>query len=165
MYLYILFIIFIMAIVIIFTYLTDLVSIKTELFVENTDSEKTFMVRDVKTNFWLNTDKNGIAKFGPSGFGFNFRMSKTPEEFLPLRSANNPNDYLISTTNGKDDFRIVTNPGSNLLKIQIMNLEGKNILGYTNENNKDVFIFVEQSGFIKTVTNPADASFITMIFT
>lgn len=132
--------------------------------VANKNIKTTFMVRDIRTNLWLNIDEKGLARFGASGFGFNFRLSNDPEEFLPLRSANNPNDYIISSSDGKDDFRIVSNPGSNLMKIQVMNLQGKNILGYQNNNNKDVYISINQAGYISTVENPGDASFISMIF-
>ena len=168
MYLYILFVIVIVLVVgFVCNFLTTN-SIQKESFAKTNDlttQSKTFMVKDLKTNFWLNTDGNGLGRFRSSGFGFNFRMSETPENSLPLRSANNPNDYLISMTPGKDEFRIVSNPGSNRLKIEIMNLEGRNILGYTNEGNKDVFINVDRAGFITTVENPADASIVSMIFT
>jgi phosphoglycerol transferase MdoB-like AlkP superfamily enzyme len=165
MYLYILFVVIIVvSMAMICNYFTPN-PVKKELFTKNNDSRKTFMIKDLRTNFWLNTDENGVARFISSGFGFNFRMSDNPEKFLPLRSANNPNDYLISMTDGKDNFRIVTNPGSNILKIQVMNLEGKNVLGYTNDTNKDVFININQAGYINTVENPNDASFVNMIFT
>jgi hypothetical protein len=170
MYLYVLFVIFIIVVAMICSSLNNTPkTITKEEFASGkkiiSNDTKTFMIKDLKTNLWLNTDKNGLARFGASGFGFNFRLSKNAEEFLPLRSANNPNDYLIATTNGTDDFRIVSNPGSNRLKIQIMNLEGRNILGYTNENNVDVFISIDQAGYIKTVTDPNESSIINMMFT
>ena len=133
----------------------------TDMFDKNI---KTFMIRDIRTNLWLNVDGKGLARFGASGFGFNFRLSNDPEEFLPLRSANNPNDYIISSSDGKDDFRIVSNPGSDLMKIQVMNLQGKNILGYQNNDGKDVYISINQAGYISTVESPGDASFVSMIF-
>lgn len=125
---------------------------------------KTFMVRDIRTNLWLNISGAGVVRFVASGFGFNFRLSNNPEEFLPLRSANNPNDYIISSSDGKDDFRIVGNPGSDLMKIQVMNLQGKNILGYTNNDNKDVYVSVNQAGYVSTTEDPSNASLVTMIF-
>lgn len=174
MYLYIFFVILIIAIVVLFTYCPG--KVNKESFNNSSNGQvttnnayikqgKTFMVRDLKHNFWLNTDGNGIARFRSSGFGFNFILSNNPEQSLPLRSANNPNDYLIATTNGNEQFRIVSNPGSNLLKIQIMNFGGKNILGYTNNDSKDVFIRIDQAGYIHSVGNAGDASVVNLIFT
>lgn len=136
---------------------------KIDTFVVNKNI-KTFMIRDIKTNLWLNVSGAGITRFVASGFGFNFRLSENPENFLPLRSANNPNDYIISSSDGKDDFRIISNPGTDLMKIQVMNLQGRNILGYTNNNNKDVYVSIDQFGYISTSENPNNASFVNMIF-
>jgi hypothetical protein len=164
MYSYILFIMLIIVVIGLFYYTNNKSEIKEENF-ENLENIKTFMVRDLKTNLWLNINNDGFGRFYGSGFGFNFMISKNPDEFLPLRSANNPNDYLIATTNGNDDFRIVSNPGSDLLKIQVMNFEGRNILGYTNNSETDSFISVDQAGYIHTVKNPNEASIINTIFT
>lgn len=174
MYLYIFFVILVIAIVVLFTYFSG--QTNKESFDNSSNSKvttnnayikqgKTFMVRDVNNRFWLNTDGNGIARFRSSGFGFNFMLSNNPDQSLPLRSANNPNDYLIATTNGNKEFRIVSNPGSNLLKIQVMNFGGKNILGYTDNNSKDVFINIDQAGYIHSVGNASDASVVSLIFT
>ena len=148
---------------IIIKYIPNTISENIDTFVVDKNI-KTFMVRDVRTNLWLNINGKGMARFTPSGFGFNFRLSNNPEQFLPLRSANNPNDYIISSSDGKDKFRIVSNPGSDLLKIQVMNMEGRNILGYTNNFNTDVYININQAGYISTVESPSDASIINMVF-
>lgn len=128
---------------------------------------KTYMIKDVRTNLWLNVNDNGLARFYPSGFGYNFRLSESenPEGYLPLRSANNPNNYIISSTDGKGSFRLVTNPGSNILKLQVMNLSGKNILGYTDNNEKNTFIYVDQAGYIYSTNDVTNASVVNMVFT
>lgn len=131
------------------------------------ENVETFMIKDLKTNLWLNISGNGKVRFVPSGFGFNFRVSQDPENFLPLRSANDPNNYIIASSDDdkSGNFRIVTNPSSDLLKIQVMNLGGKgNILGYTNNDNKDVFIHIDQAGYVHTVENVSEASIVNMIF-
>ena len=130
---------------------------------------KSFMVRDLKTNLWLNVSNVGKVRFVPSGFGFVFRLSENPENLLPLRSTNNPNDYIIaSSDNDKSgDFRIVSNPGSDLLKVQVMSLGGtRNILGYTDNSvidEKDIFINVDQAGYVHAVENPSEASVVNII--
>lgn len=156
--------VFILIIIVVVARLLMVCNVKVDGFTTVDSDTKTFMIRDVKTNLWLNIDSTGMVRFVPSGFGLTFRMSVKPEDFLPLRSANNPNDYIISSYNGNTDFRIVPNPGSDLLKIQVLNLEGKNILGYLNNNNGYTFVSVDQAGFVSNVDNPSMASVVNMIF-
>lgn len=122
-----------------------------------------FMVRDLRTKLWL-TDglQDGFSKFLPSRFGVPLLMSDKPDEYLPLRTVADPNDYLLATYNGKG-IRVVSNPYNQTFVLQVFIYNGFNVLGYINEGNEQLYIYVDDNGDISSTTEPAKASIIEII--
>ncbi len=130
--------------------------------VDRLDRKKDFMLRDIKTNFWLIID-GGIGKFAPGRFGVPFILSDDPNEYLPLRLSNQPNSYMIAGYTG-DGLRAVSNPYTNFFKVEIMIHNQRNILAYEDEKNVQHFVVVDPSGYSTSTTNPDEASTFEMLF-
>lgn len=130
--------------------------------VSKLDKHKDFMLRDIKTNFWLIID-DGIGKFVPGRFGVPFVLSNNPNEFLPLRLSNQPNFYMLAGYNG-DGLRAVSNPYTDFFKLEILIYNQRNILAYNDEGNNQYFIIVDPSGYSTSTTNPDEASQFEMLF-
>ena len=138
-------------------------------------SIKKFMIRDLRTKLWLviglnDSRKNfvkervntGFTKFLPGRFGNPFILSENPNEYLPLKNANNPNDYLLSNYKGSG-LRIETNPYTKYFIIQVFIYNGFNILGYIHENEQTKYIYIDDNGYITSVVKPEQASIIEII--
>lgn len=126
------------------------------------DMEKNFMLRDIRTNFWLIID-NGIGKFVPGRFGISFVLSSNPNDDLPLRLASQPNSYMIAGYNG-DGLRAVSNPYTEFFKIEVLIYNQRNILSYMDEGSNQHFIVVDPSGYSSSTTDPNSASMFEMLF-
>lgn len=122
-----------------------------------------FMIRDIRTKYWLNFSNDGYAKFVASGFGIPLLLSDKPNENLPLRIASNPNNYLLTTYN-KENIRIISNPYTKYNKIEIYIFNDKNILGFIDESENTYFIIINDDGELDVSNNPNNASHIEMIF-
>lgn len=122
-----------------------------------------FMIRDRKTNLWL-TDglQEGFSKFLPGRFGIPLMMSNNPDEYLPLRTVVDPNDYLLATYNGKG-IRVVSNPNSKFFILQIFIYNGFNIIGYINEKNTYLYLIINSNGNIESTKEPNNASTIEIV--
>lgn len=126
------------------------------------DTHKNFMLRDIKTNFWLIID-NGIGKFVPGRFGVSFVLSSNPNEDLPLRLASQPNSYIVAGYNG-DGLRAVSNPYTEFFKVEVLIYNQRNILSYLDEGSNQHFIVVDPSGYSSSTTDPDSASMFEMLF-
>jgi len=126
-------------------------------------AQKKFMVRDTRTQLWLiSGQEEGFNKFLPGGFGNVFVMSENPDEYLPLRTISEPNDYLLATYKG-DGIRTVTNPYNKYYIIQVFIYNGYNVLGYIAESNLQLYLYVDNNGHITSTTNPDFASKIEIL--
>jgi hypothetical protein len=124
---------------------------------------KKFMVRDLRTKLWLvSGQEEGFSKFLPNNFGVPLLMSTEPNEYLPLRILADPNNYLLSTYDGKG-IRVVSNPYNKFFVIQVFIFESSNILGYIDENNKTKYLYVDNNGNITSTKYPQKASVIEII--
>ncbi len=130
--------------------------------VSKLDRRKDFMLRDIKTRYWLIIN-SGIGKFAAGDFGVPIALSENPNEYLPLRLSNQPNTYMIAGYTG-DGLRAVSNPYTNFFKIEVMIHNQRNILAYEDEKNVQHFIVVEPSGYSTSTTNPDEASTFEMLF-
>lgn len=126
------------------------------------DDDKDFMLRDIKTNYWLIID-DGLGKFVPGRFGIPFVLSNDPNEYLPLRLSNQPNFYMLSGYTG-DGLRAVSNPYTDFFKIEVLIHNQRNILAYIDEGNTQHFVVVDPSGCTTSTTNPDEASQFEMLF-
>jgi hypothetical protein len=126
------------------------------------DKSKNFMLRDIKTNYWLIID-GGDGKFVPSRFGVTFILSNNPTEDLPLRLVNQPNTYILAGYTG-NGLRAVSNPYTEFFKVEVLIYKQRNILAYMDEGNNQHFIVVEPSGYNSSTTNPDAASMFEMVF-
>ncbi len=122
---------------------------------------KNFMLRDLRTNFWLIID-GGVGKFVPARFGVNLALSENPNEYLPLRLSNDPNYYLLSDYDGSG-IRAVSNPYTKFFKLEILIYNQRNIIGYDDEGDKQYYMFVDDAGEVKSTTNPDLASKFEMV--
>ena len=121
-------------------------------------SKKKFMVRDLRTKLWLiSGQEEGFNKFLPGRFGNVFMMSSNPDEYLPLRTIMEPNDYLLATFNG-DGIRTVSNPNNQYFIIQVFSYNGFNVLGYITESNSQKYLYIDDSGHIHSVKDPERSS-------
>lgn len=126
---------------------------------------KKFMIRDLRTKLWLISGKDeGFNKFLPGRFGNVFMMSENPDEFLPLRTVTNPNNYLIATNNGDNiNINTDTNPYNQYHIIQIFIYNGYNVLGYINKSNLQLYLYIDNDGHITSSIEPKYASTVEII--
>lgn len=122
-----------------------------------------FMIRDVRTNLWL-TDglEEGFSKFLPGRFGIPLVMSEKPDEYLPLRTVADPNDYLLATYDGQG-IRVVSNPYNTTLVLQIFIYNGYNVIGYVNEGNEQLYLVIDDNGNITSTSEPSKASVVQIV--
>jgi len=122
-----------------------------------------FMIRDLRTKLWL-TDgmQEGFSKFLPGKFGVPLMMSAKPDEYLPLRTVADPNDYLLATYSG-DGIRIVSNPYNQTFVLQVFIYNGYNVIGYLNEANTQLYLNIDDNGNITSTLEPSKASIIEII--
>lgn len=126
-------------------------------------SKKKFMIRDIRTQLWLiSGQEEGFNKFLPGRFGNVFAMSENPDEYLPLRNVFEPNDYLLATYNG-NGIRTVTNPYNKYYVIQVFIYNGFNVLGYLSESNTQLYLYIDDNGYITSTSNPELASKIEIL--
>lgn len=122
-----------------------------------------FMVRDMKTNLWLTAGlQEGFNKFLPGRFGVPLVMSERPDEYLPLRTVSDPNDYLLATYSG-DGIRTVSNPYNSTFVIQVFIYKGFNVLGYIDEGETQLYLSIDSNGNISSTSNPSDASAVEIV--
>lgn len=130
----------------------------------NVLAKKKFMVRDIRTQLWLiSGQEKGFSKFLPGKFGVPFMLSENPDEYLPLRILADPNDYLLSTYNGKE-IRVVTNPTAKYYILEIFIYNGYNVIGYIDESENQKYLYVDDNGNITSTVNPEKASYIELLF-
>ncbi len=124
---------------------------------------KKFMIRDLRTKLWLSSgQEEGFNKFLPGRFGVPLVMSENPDEYLPLRTVADPNDYLLVTYKG-NGIRTVSNPYTKYFIIQVFIYEGYNVLGYLDEAEKLKYIYIDNDGHISSTSKPHKASIIEII--
>ena len=122
-----------------------------------------FMVRDLKTKLWLTAGlQEGFNKFLPGRFGVPLIMSHRPDEYLPLRTVSDPNDYLLATYDG-NGIRTVSNPYNKTFVIQVFIHNGYNVLGYINEEDIQLYLSIDSNGNIITTPNPSKASIVEIV--
>lgn len=122
-----------------------------------------FMVRDLKTNLWLTAGlQEGFNKFLPGRFGIPLVMSERPDEYLPLRTVSDPNDYLLATYSG-DGIRTVSNPYNSTFVIQVFIYKGFNVLGYIDEGENQLYLSIDSNGNISSTPNPSEASVVEIV--
>lgn len=121
------------------------------------------MIRDLKTNLWL-TDglEEGFSKFLPGKFGISLVISDKPDEYLPLRTDTEPNDYLLATYNGQG-IRVVANPYNITFVLQIFIYNGYNVIGYVNEKDQQLYLIIDDNGNITSTSKPSEASIIQIV--
>lgn len=122
-----------------------------------------FMIRDLRTNLWL-TDglEEGFSKFLPGKFGVPLVMSERPDEYLPLRTVTDPNDYLLATYNGQE-IRVVSNPYNTTFVLQIFIYNGYNVIGYVNEDDQQLYLVIDDNGNITSTSKPSEASVVQIV--
>jgi len=122
-----------------------------------------FMIRDLRTNLWL-TDglEEGFSKFLPGRFGVPLVMSEKPDEYLPLRTVADPNDYLLATYNGQG-IRVVSNPYNTTFVLQIFIYNGYNVIGYVNEGEEQLYLVIDDNGNITSTPKPSEASVVQIV--
>ena len=122
-----------------------------------------FMIRDLRTKLWL-TDglQEGFSKFLPGKFGVPLVMSDKPDEYLPLRTVADPNDYLLATYSG-DEIRVVANPYVRTFILQVFIYNGYNVIGYINEANTQLYLYIDDNGNISSTSKPSEASVIEIV--
>jgi hypothetical protein len=127
-------------------------------------SQPKYMIRDIKTRLWLMSgQEEGFSKFLPSNFGTSLLISNEPNEYLPLRLVADPNDYLLSTYNGKG-IRVVSNPNNKFYVLEIYIYEHSNIIGYIDESETQKYLQIDSNGHITSTINPDHASRVELIY-
>jgi len=127
-------------------------------------SKNKFMIRDIRTRLWLiSGQEEGFSKFLPGNFGIPLILSENPDEYLPLRTIADPNDYLLSTYNGKE-IRVVSNPYTKYYVLQIFIYDGYNIIGYVDESEITKYFYIDNDGHITSTVKPEEASQVEMLF-
>lgn len=122
-----------------------------------------FMIRDLRTKLWLvSGQEEGFNKFLPGRFGVPLMMSETPDEYLPLRTIVDPNEYLVVTYSG-NGIRTVSNPTSTYFVIQVFIYNGFNVLGYISESNTQHYLIIDNNGYISNTIDPEQASIVEII--
>lgn len=122
-----------------------------------------FMVRDLKTKLWLSAGlQEGFNKFLPGRFGVPLMMSDKPDEYLPLRTVTDPNDYLLATYSG-DGIRTVSNPYNSTFVIQVFIYNGYNVLGYIDEGSTQLYLSIDPNGNISSTIEPSKASIVEIL--
>ena len=122
-----------------------------------------FMVRDLRTNLWLTAGlQEGFNKFLPGKFGIPLMMSDKPDEYLPLRTVSDPNDYLLATYSG-DGIKTVSNPYNKTFVLQVFIYKGFNVLGYINEGGTQLYLSIDDNGNIISTSNPSTASIVEIV--
>ena len=126
-------------------------------------AKKKFMIRDLRTQLWLiSGQEEGFNKFLPGRFGNVFMMSDKPDDFLPLRTIADPNDYLLATYKG-NGIRTVSNPYNQYFVIQVFIYNGFNVLGYISESNAQYYLSIDNDGHIISVLDPESASKVEIL--
>jgi hypothetical protein len=126
-------------------------------------AKKKFMIRDLRTQLWLiSGQEEGFNKFLPGRFGNVFMMSEKPDDFLPLRTIADPNDYLLATYKG-NGIRTVSNPYNQYFVIQVFIYNGFNVLGYISESNAQYYLSIDNDGHIISVLDPESASKVEIL--
>lgn len=127
-------------------------------------SKKKFMIRDIRTRLWLiSGQEEGFSKFLPGNFGVPLLLSDNPDEYLPLRTLADPNDYLLSTYNGKE-IRVVSNPYTKYYILQIFIYNGYNVIGYVDELETTKYFYIDNDGYLTSTVYPENASPIELLF-
>lgn len=122
-----------------------------------------FMVRDLRTNLWLTAGlQEGFNKFLPGRFGIPLIMSEKPDEYLPLRTVSDPNDYLLATYSG-NGIRTVSNPYNKTFVIQVFIYKGFNVLGYVDEGETQLYLSIDDNGNITSTPDPSEASTVEIV--
>lgn len=122
-----------------------------------------FMIRDFKTRLWLTAGlQEEFNKFLPGRYGIPLIMSDKPDEYLPLRIVSSPNNYLLATHDG-NGIRTVTNPNNKYYVLQVFIYKGFNVIGYIDETETQLYIYIDNNGNINSTTNPSEASIIEII--
>lgn len=122
-----------------------------------------FMIRDLRTNLWLTAGlQEGFNKFLPGRYGISLVMSERPDEYLPLRTVTDPNDYLLATYSG-DGIRTVSNPYNSTFVIQVFIYNGFNVLGYMDEGETQLYLLIDDNGNISSTPNPSEASAVEIV--
>ena len=122
-----------------------------------------FMIRDLRTKLWLVDGlQEGFSKFLPGKYGVPLMMSDKPDEYLPLRTVADPNDYLLSTYSG-DNIRVVSNPYNQTFILQVFIYNGLNVIGYINEANIQLYLYIDDNGNISSTTKPSEASVVEIV--
>ena len=122
-----------------------------------------FMIRDLRTKLWLIDGlENGFSKFLPGKFGIPLIMSDKPDEYLPLRTVFDPNNYLLATYSG-NEIRVVANPYNETFILQVFIYNGYNVIGYINEANIQLYLDIDDNGNITSTSKPSEASVIEII--
>jgi hypothetical protein len=132
---------------------------------------KKFMIRDLRTKLWLSFGlEEGFNKFLPGRFGIPLIMSDKPDDYLPLRPVSKPNNYLASNFEG-NGIKIIINNETNLeinnlnkiFIIQVYIYKGYNVIGYINESNIQLYLYIDDNGYITSTFEPINASIIEII--
>jgi hypothetical protein len=89
-------------------------------------------------------------------------MSENPDNYLPLRTIADPNDYLLATYKG-NGIRTVSNPNSQYFIIEVFIYNGYNVLGYLSESKTQLYLYVDNDGHITSHSNPESASKVEII--
>jgi hypothetical protein len=106
--------------------------------------------------------QEGFSKFLPGKYGVPLMMSDKPDEYLPLRTVADPNDYLLSTYSG-DNIRVVSNPYNQTFILQVFIYNGLNVIGYINEANIQLYLYIDDNGNISSTTKPSEASVVEIV--
>lgn len=132
----------------------------------NNNGIKKYMIRDIRTNYWLLETKE-VYKFLPNGFGISLILPNdinniNNNDFLPLISDD---EKTLSYNNSKIITKI--NPQNKFNVLQIFIYEGYNIIGYLDKIYKQEeqykYIYIDDKGYIMSVSNPNDASKVEMV--
>lgn len=124
---------------------------------------KKFMIRDLRTKLWLiSGQEEGFNKFLPGRFGIPLIMSTKPNEYLPLRTVADPNDYLLATYNG-DGIRTVSNPYAKYFILEVYIYKGVNVIGYITEDEETKYLYIDSDGHISSTLEPSAASVIEIV--
>lgn len=129
--------------------------------ISSIDRRPNFMLKDLRTNYWLIIN-SGRGKFVASRFGVPFSLSENPNEYLPLRTANDPNIYLLADYNGKG-IRAISNPYNSTYKLEILIYEQRNIIAWEDDGGIQHYLYVEDSGYVNSTVNPDKASQFEMV--
>lgn len=132
-----------------------------------------YYLKDVQTNKVLLMNHDGMVYFDnicglthtlpySDNNGLPLVLSKNPTQHLPLRVGMEPNIYLIASIDGSY-IRGVANPPSIGYKLELINYDHQNIIGYVDNGNNSFYIKVNPNGIINVVNHPDHATKLAMI--